>query len=159
MKSKFGSGTSDKVRSRAFRRGTTLCERTPCGLFEDYDGNKYIVTNKYLDDRNQTVGVAIALIHSHLRPFTWQILDQQPLGDGCWYGSYRIRLVNALAEECAMGFPGIVSIGDRHASIQCRDSDGACHMISLGYVGQKGFNFRDFDGRGRRVNRSRRSFF
>ncbi len=123
-----------------------LNENTPCGLFEGDSGNKYIVTNHYLDEIDGTVAVAIALVHSELSPFTWHILDEEPLELGCWHGSYRVKLLNALAEEIAVGHPGVISIGDRHASLQANDLGGTCHLISLGFVGPKGLHFKDFDG-------------
>ena len=135
-----------KVSNRPEHEKIYLCDRTPSGLFKDSDGNKYLTVDHYIQERDCTLGVAIALAHSDLRPFTWQVLGQQPLGYGSWHGSYRIRLVDALEQECSMGCPGVVSVGDRHASIRCPDLTGTCHMISLGYVGKKGFMFRDFDG-------------
>lgn len=119
---------------------------TPPGLFEAVNGNKYLITENNIIDDESGVKAAIALVHRHLPPFTWQALDQQPLESGTWHGRYQIRLLNALAEECDMHFPGVISTGDRHASIQCRHLDGRVQMINIGYVGRDGFEFRDFDG-------------
>lgn len=126
-----------------------LNEFTPNGLFEASNGNKYVITSSEGIDENSSlilIKYAIALVHRHLRPFTVQILGEQALEHGYWYGSFLIRLASALPEECALGFSGVISLGDKHASIQCQDLRQNYQMVSLGRVGPKGFEFRDFDG-------------
>lgn len=123
-----------------------LNDETACGLFESRAGNKYIVTDHAMLGDDRMFRVAISLAHKTLLPLTWFILDEHTSAVGCWRGPYRIRLLNVLAEECAMGFPGVITTGDRHASIQCRDMNDRVDMVSLGYVGRKGFKFRDIDG-------------
>lgn len=146
MKTKIVQQAPMKIGNPTARGKTYLCDTTPCGLFKDFDGNKYLITDHYVDEEDCVLGVAIALAHSDLPRFTWQVLGPEPLGRGRWYGPYRIRFVDALARECGMGHPGVITVGDRHASIQCTDKAGKCHMISLGYVGRKGLLFKDFDG-------------
>lgn len=113
---------------------------TPCGLFEACNGNKYIITEDF------STKIAIALVHRHLPPFTWQGLHQQPLEYGYWYGPYRIRLIHALRGKLTNRRPGTIAVGDRHASVECGYVGQKSALISLGYVGAKGFDFRDFDG-------------
>lgn len=122
-----------------------LNEETPCGIFLSTNGNKYIVTDHNFLGDDHMFRVAISLVNTSIPPFTWLALDEHPSDTGNWLGPCRIRLLNALAEDCVMGFPGVITTGDQHASIQCRHLHGV-EMVSLGHVGRQGFEFRDFDG-------------
>lgn len=136
-----------------------LNDKTPCGLFETQEGNKYLVTDHAMFGGEGMYRVAISLVHTTLPPWTWFALDEHASAIGHWHGPYRFRLLSVLEEECAMGFPGVITTGDCHASIQCRDLDGGVEMLSLGYVGRNGFKFRDIDGWSIECQKFTRPFF
>jgi len=136
-----------------------LNDETACGLFESRQGNRYIITDHAMMGDDGMFRVAVSLVHKSLPPLTWFILDEHTSAVGRWHGPYRIRLLHVLVEECAMGFPGVITTGDCHASIQCQDLHGRVEMVSLGYVGRKGFKFRDIDGWSIECSKFKNPFF
>lgn len=137
--------TSESQISRPLSVGeqTSLSAATPFGLFEACSGNRYLVTEEYAEDRGDTyIPVAITLNHLHLPRFSWQRLSDEPLEFGIWRGPFRLRLMHSLPHDHDVSYdkPGLIGIAQQDANILCRAGRGRCRWMSLGAVGEKGFD-------------------
>lgn len=100
----------------------------PYGLFEDFDGAWYLITN-YEDWK-----LAIVLAHSELPSFTCLRLKLPPLTGGRWWGAFHV-LAGEATDDFGLSEVGLMSTeGFPKLSLQCHGPLVYSRWLDVGKV-------------------------
>ncbi len=116
--------------------------RTPFGLFETDNGNRFIISDDF-EGR-----IAIVVEHPKLPAFTWLALGNKALDRGWWRGPFRVQLMSAWHGNPGKPKMGLLGFTGDCPALYCRGEDGEKQWVALGYAGAAPNDdaFPDFDG-------------
>lgn len=115
-----------------------LDQKTPYGLFESDQGNRYLVTG------NDDYKIAITLRHHSNQAFTWQRLTRRKIATGNWLGDGDIELVHRRHKQ-SLALVGTLGMDEFGASLLCHPGDSDCQWVNLGDVAYSQ-PLTDYDG-------------